>query len=281
MSALINAENVSEAWLQTLEHAHSAKGGRLVHLVTSIANPTAEVPEVREVLDAFLRDQREQAISTVAETIFPFSLYQDPGFDWHHGLAADEVAVLDDAAADLYDSYVEMLPSLLTAASANSRGTYFSRMIHWPGNEAEGVNQLALRVEWLRGLAGRNYQTNNTLDIDVAADSLDDGRMLSGVQVYAVTDKRPLGFPCLTHLDLTLYKGKLHCTAVYRHQYLVKKAYGNLLGLGALMRFLCQQTGYELGELVVHATMADSENRKETPQLLADANAALLTGVAG
>jgi len=47
------------------------------------------------------------------------------------------------------------------------------------------------------------------------------------------------------------------------------------------MRFLCQQTGYELGELVVHATMADSENRRNTPQLLADANAALLTGVAG
>lgn len=279
MSELITATNISEAWLQTLACAQAAKGGRLVHLVTSIADPAAEVPEVREVLDAFLREQRDQSVGTVAETIFPYSLYQDPGFDWQPGLAADDVAVLDDAAADLYDSYVEMLPSLLTAAAANSRGTYFSRIIHWPGNQTEGVNQLALRIDWLRGLARRNYRTNNTLDLDIAADSLDDGRMLSGVQVYAVTDKRPLGFPCLTHLDLTLYKGKLHCTAVYRHQYLVMKAYGNLLGLGALMQFLCQQTGYELGELVVHATMADSENRKDTPHLLEHAKAALLSAV--
>jgi hypothetical protein len=46
---------------------------------------------------------------------------------------------------------------------------------------------------------------------------------------------------------------------VYRHQYLVEKAYGNLMGLSALLRFLCQQTGYAVGELCVHATMADAQ----------------------
>ena len=278
MSAFVEAENVSEAWLRTLEHAHGANGGRLVHVVTSVADPMAEVPAVREVVDAFLQEHQEQAVSTVAETIFPYSLYQDPGFDWDPGLDADDAAILDSAAADLYDSYVGMLPSILSAKGANARGTYFSRMVHWPGNETDGVNQIALRIQRLRGLARRNHRTNNTLDIDIAADSLDDGTMLSGVQVYAVTDKRPLGFPCLTHIDLTLYQGRLHCTAVYRHQYLVMKAYGNLVGLGALMGFLCQQTGCQLGELVVHATMADSENRRDTDQLIRDANAALEAG---
>lgn len=271
---------MSEAWLRTLEHAHAAPGGRMVHLVTAIAQPTAQVPGVREVLDSFLLEQDDQSVGTVAETIFPYSLYQDPGFSWGPGLPAEDEALLDFAATDLYDSYIEMLPSLLTAAPANSRGTYFSRMIHWPGNQADGINQLASRIAWLRNLAGRNTRTNNTLDIDIAADSLDDGQRLGGVQVYAASDSRPLGFPCLTHLDLTLYQGRLHCTAVYRHQYLVMKAYGNLVGLGELMRFLCQQSGCEMGELVVHATMADSEKRKGTPHLLADANAALSSGQA-
>lgn len=188
----------------------------------------------------------------------------------------EQEALLDAAALDLYESYVEILPTLLTA-KGNVRGTYFGRMIHWPGNEESGVNQLALRIAWLRSLARRNIRTNNTLDIDVAADALEGERTLSGVQVYAATDTRPLGFPCLTHLDLTLYKGQLHCTAVYRHQYLVKKAYGNLIGLAALIEFLCQQSGLERGELVVHATMADAERHKGTGQLIADAKAALDT----
>jgi hypothetical protein len=65
--------------------------------------------------------------------------------------------------------------------------------------------------------------------------------------------------------------------AVYRHQYLVEKAYGNMLGLSALVQFLCQQSGYEPGELVVHATMADAQ-RGDFPgvaRLAADARAAL------
>jgi hypothetical protein len=105
--------------------------------------------------------------------------------------------------------------------------------------------------------AGR--RTHNALDIDVAADAVTDEADLRGLQVYAATDRRVRSFPCLTHIDLTLYKGRLHATAVYRHQYLIDKAYGNLLGLSWLLGFLCQQSGWELGELVVHATLADAQ----------------------
>jgi hypothetical protein len=276
MSTLITAANVSEAWLRALEGARGAAGGRQVHLVTAIRDPAAEIPEVRSVLDSFLAEHKEQSTDTVAETIFPSSLYQDPQFDWEPGLSSTEVAVLDAASADLYESYVDMLPMVLSVP-INNRGTYFSRMITWPGKEEGGTNQLDLRIERLRSVARNNTRTNNTLDIDVAADALDPP--LAGVQVYSVTDKRTRSFPCLTHIDLTLFKGTLHCTAVYRHQYLVKKAYGNLVGLSALMKFLCQQGGCELGELVVHATLGDSEGHSGTEQLITDARAALQSDV--
>jgi hypothetical protein len=280
MSALVTAGNISEAWIRTLDLASRENGNRRVHLVTAIADPAAEVLTVRNVLDEFLAGRGQQSVTTVSETIFPSSLYQDPGLDWHPGLSKNEEAVLDEAAADLYSSYIDMLPMLMTVRP-NNRGTYFSRMITWPGTTDDGTNQLALRIDRLRSQARSRRRTNNTLDIDVGADALVSQPPLSGVQVYEVRDMRIRGFPCLTHIDLTLHEGALHCTAVYRHQYLIEKAYGNLVGLGALMRFLCQQGGCELGELVVHATLADAElGRGRVARLVADAEAALEVAVA-
>lgn len=260
MIAMTPVPTVSEAWLTSIEATAAAPGGRVVHLVTTVTAPGSEVPEVRDVVNGRLERAGMQSVDTVAETIFPSSLYPDPGIDWTAALDADGVAVLDGAAADLYTAYEDILP-LLRTVHANRSGTYFSRMITWPGKEPGGTNQLQLRIDGLRAQQRAGRRRNNTLDIDLAADSLAGGRdwATDGLQVYAVGDRRPRGFPCLTHIDLTLHEGRLHCTAVYRHQYLVEKAYGNLMGLSALLQFLCQQTGHAVGELCVHATLADAE----------------------
>lgn len=273
MIALPTVASVSEAWALAFERAAAEPAGRLVHLVSTVTDPGAELPAVRRVLDAALEAACSQVVDTVAGTIFPSSLYPDPGYGWIPGIAVDREAELDAAAQALYAGYCDMLPLLLTAAG-NSRGTYFGRMVSWPGKAAGGPNQLADRITALRSEHRAGRRRNNALDVDVAADSQD---TLRGLQVYAVTDRRRRGFPCLTHIDLTLHEGRLHCMAVYRHQYLIEKAYGNMLGLSALLRFLCQQSGYEPGELVVHATMADAQ-RGAFPgvaQLVAHARSAL------
>lgn len=264
---------MSEAWLLGLERVASESDGRLVHLVSTVTEPGAEITPVREVLDAALQAADEYSVDTVAETIFPSSLYPDPGFGWMPGIPTRKEAELDSAAEALYSSYCDMLPLLLTVPG-NSRGTYFGRMVSWPGKTAGGTNQLADRISVLRSEHRAGHQRNNTLDMDIAADSHEP---LRGVQTYAATDRRRRGFPCLTHVDLTLHDGRLHCLAVYRHQYLVEKAYGNMLGLSAMVQFLCQQSGYAPGELVVHATMADAQ-RRDFPgveHLVADARGAL------
>ena len=274
MSELLPAAaSVSEAWLLSLERTAVVAVGRAVHVVSTVTEPGTEILSVRRVLDGALDGYGAQSIDTVAETIFPASLYPDPAIDWAPDLPAAKRAMLDAAADALYEAYVGMLPMLRTI-NANKSGTYFSRMITWPGKEAGGVNQLALRIERLRAeyVAGR--QTHNALDIDTAADAQADEEDLRGVQVYAATDQRIRSFPCLTHIDLTLYRGRLHMTAVYRHQYLIDKAYGNMLGLSWLMQFLCQQTGHDLGELVVHATLADTQNRSRAVSLARDARSA-------
>jgi hypothetical protein len=272
------AASVSEAWVLGLERVLAEPDGRLVHLVSTVTEPGSEHTAVRHVLDSVLDAVGKHSVGTVAETIFPSSLYPDPGFDWMPGIDSQKEAELDTAADALYASYCAMLP-LLLSAPGNSRGTYFGRMVSWPGKAAGGPNQLADRISALRSEHRAGRQRNNTLDVDIAADSQD----LRGVQVYAATDRRRRGFPCLTHVDLTLHDGRLHCLAVYRHQYFIEKAYGNMLGLSAMLLFLCQQSGYAPGELVVHATMADAQRREfaGVAQLASDARAALETDNGG
>ncbi|MHB8959586.1 MAG: hypothetical protein ACYDAN_08170 [Candidatus Limnocylindrales bacterium] len=256
---------LSEAWAETLEVV-SAAGGRLVNVLTTVTEPGPEDQAIRAYVDGILVPSVRHgttiyAAETVANTIFPIGLYRDVGFQWSPALDANSLKRLDDAAAGLYDAYSDMLPLLVTA-DGNHNGTYFGRMVSWPGKAAGGRNQLADRIRYLRIARETGKASNNLCDIAVggegdpgASDGIDD----IGLQTYSALDLRQRGFPCLVHIDLTLDRGRLSLLAVYRHQYLVTKAYGNLLGLCRLLHFLAQQTGYAIGELAVQATLADDE----------------------
>ena len=255
---------VSEAWAETLEVVCAA-GGRLVNVLTTVTNPGQEEAGIRALVDDLLSpgvrgETTVQSVETVANTIFPASLYNDVGFAWDIRLDRDACRQLDQAASDLYEAYETMLP-LLTTVHANHNGTYFGRMISWPGKAGGGRNQLKDRIGRLRDANRGGQRRNNLADIAVGGEG--DDRLADpddlGLQTYSPTDNRIRGFPCLVHVDLTLLDGRLSMLAVYRHQYLVTKAYGNILGLGRLLRFLAQQTGYEVGELAIQATLADDE----------------------
>ncbi|MFC5679094.1 hypothetical protein [Aeromicrobium endophyticum] len=279
------AESVSEAWLRTLEHVQEV-GGYAINVMSTVTNPLApEDPRIRAAVDAVLdggnrAGTRVQEVDTVAGTIFPSDLFVDPHLVYSSALEAADKETLDLAASDLYEAYLDMLPILLTDP-ANARGTYFGRMISWPGKTGGGRNQLADRVTTLRRAHDLNQRKRNLEDIVIGGEGeglIEDS--LAGVQVYAASDRRSRGFPCLVHIDLTVFDGRLSMAAVYRHQYLVTKAYGNLLGLSRLLCFLAQQSGYAVGELVVHATMADTEQGTYTKAGLTELITAARTATA-
>lgn len=277
--------NLSEAWLRTLEHVVGA-GGREVNVITTITDPLApELPGVRVALDEVLSVRRGgvrvQSVDTVAGTIFPYDIYADTGQAFVPDMDEEALAKLDASAADLYECYAEMLP-VLTTDQANNHGTYFGRMISWPGKTGGGTNQLEDRIKRFRAIRQRNVGQRNLEDMVIAgeAELLDQPALdaPAGLQVYAANDRRERGFPCLVHVDLTLYKGRISMAATYRHQYLVTKAYGNLLGLSRLLGFLAQQTGFGVGELMITATFADAEHgnysKGRVAQLIAAARSA-------
>lgn len=282
MSSYIEpASNVSEAWVRTLEHV-VASGGHAINVVSTVEDPlAAEDPQVRSAVDNVLTEPKRngvrlQTVDTVAGTIFPRDLYADTGLTYGADLDGEERAKLDASSADLYDAYVEMLP-ILTTDTANKSGTYFGRMISWPGKTGGGTNQIADRITRLRRSFDTNRAQRNLEDITVGGEA-EFLEGFAGLQVHAASDRRERGFPCLVHVDLTLYKGRLSMAATYRHQYLVTKAYGNLLGLSQLLGFLAQHSGFEVGELMVNASFADAEDGTYTKRGIAELIAAARTG---
>ena len=271
--------SLSEAWLLALEHSLNQFKGRTFHLLMTVTQPGLEMENIRHYVDTMLRHVNKPSVHTVAQTIFPWELYDDPGVTWDPNVT-DTEGRIDQAASELYDRYLSILPMILSEP-ANDRGTYFSRIISWPGKDAYGTNQLDQRISALRREHCNRRLTNNTIDIDLSVDCAADDAYTTGTQIYAVTDQRTRGFPCLVHLSFTLLNGVLHCTAVYRHHYMMTKAYGNLVGLSHLMRFICQQTGFELGELVINSTLADCEPSLNPKKLIRELRQPSLMGMGG
>lgn len=279
MTPLEPQASCAQAHAAALAAAASAPGGKLLHLVATVTDPAAtDDGAYTAVLDG---TSRGHAVRTVANTVFPAALYADPGRDWHPDLAAADAAALNQAAHDLFESYNLMLPSLVKADPGSSRGTYFGCLVSWPGKEPGGRNQLAERIAQLRKQR-RTVATFNATDLILEGagerpDRDPDPEPIAGLQVCRSAENRTMSFPCLVHIDVSVLDGRLSMLAVYRHWHLVRKAYGNLVGLCELQRFLAQQSGFGVGELVVHAGVANTEQNDFGGARGIDALAARLT----
>ncbi|WP_298461268.1 hypothetical protein [uncultured Cellulomonas sp.] len=262
MSMFITADSISDAWVETLESVNSEQGGTATHLMVTVSSPQqGDDPTVSSVINRVLLERDKHGVLTVANTLFPISLYNNPGFSWSPELTPDDGAALDEAAAELYAAYLDSLPTL-KRVRANSGGTYFARMVSWPGKTATGTNQLSNRIEALRKERSNRRRASNASDIAVAgeADGADEAGVGGLLEQYAVSDTRTRGFPCLVHIDISVRNGALSLLGVYRHWHLITRGYGNLVGLARLQQFLCQQTGFATGELAIVAGHANAEH---------------------
>jgi hypothetical protein len=252
--------SIEEAWLGTLGAAEQTRDGRLLHAVVAVPDPSAPRPEVVAAINSVLSARGSHSVDTVANTIFPANFYSPPDVDYAPELELRGLHLLDGAAEGLYATYREMLPAICTF-NGNEHGTYFGRLVSWPGKTGDGYNQLKKRVEQLRGCRNRRNSAANAADLAIEgiAEMEAEQEVAAGLQVYKANDERLQAFPCLVHIDLSVVDYRLSLLAVYRHWHLVHKAYGNLIGLTRLLHFLSQQTGYEVGELMIHATVANAE----------------------
>lgn len=265
MKALPPQRSIDRAWIEALAAALNERDGRLLHVVLTVEHPDAPNSRLVALNDELLVPV-QHSVSTVASTLFPSSTYADPLISYEPDMPAEKLAKLDSAAEDLYERYRQMLPTIQTFAG-NSHGTYFGRLVSWPGKEGDGYNQLAVRVRQLRGHRKARKKIANAADLvlegsaEVETQREDDSTATggAGLQVYKSTDERQQAFPCLVHIDISVIRDELNILAVYRHWHMITKAYGNLIGLTRLQHFLAQQAGYRVGELMVHGTVANAQ----------------------
>ena len=240
---------VSQAWLNAVQAVDSAPDRRLFHLVTRIGDPVTEEPRIRAAADALLRDLDLAPVDTVANTIFPVQL-----------------AATSAGPGELVQRYRKMYPTLRRLHKSNRKGTYFGRIVAHPA--AGGVrDQLADLIERLNtelrtpGPKSARYEMNisgpgeltSPTDARPSLECSDGGP----VHVYAADkDTSPMGFPCLSFCSFQLDGGTLHMVAQYRYQYLIERGYGNYLGLGQLLGYVCANVGLQPGQLMIIAGVA-------------------------
>lgn len=254
MTMFLAAPDVSTAWLEAVEYLNSLPSRAASNLVVAIADPRHEQLAIRERIDAFIDSRRRerrsvQRVSTVANTLFPISLYRP--------------RLRDEARAHLYR--MEELGRPLSKRRNRGRGNYFERMVNYPSGRG-AVNQLertVLRLQSIRDRGNRNAQAFEIgLLVPGEDDVIDAGRqdVAEGLVVYAPgLDNSEIGFPCLSHVSITLAQGRLNLAALYRNHDFMGRAYGNYLGLGRIADFLAQESGWGIGELVCVSSHAAVE----------------------
>ena len=267
MAVFIPSGSVSEAWLRSMLSLRE-QDGEMAHLVVCLQPPVMECPAVTAALDDLLRRHPKAfPIRKVAGTIFPREFY-----------LPDRLGA--GARQHLYENHGL---ARTIEKRTNRKGTYFDRMVCWPGGDGE-INQLENKIIYLRKMVAKGTHTCNAFEIALASAPAEDRPEGQDIQIYdPERDRSIYGFPCLSHISISLVKGKLHLTAMYRNQYFLQKAYGNYLGLLRLLAFLAREIGVEAGELLCVATHADDEagdgpvfKRSVVQQLLSDCGRLLL-----
>ena len=249
MDQVVREATTGTAWLKVVELAATNYPDRLLHVRLTITAPGSEDPQIRALVDRMLETLGKAPVQTVVNTLFPAVL-----------------ARLSKDPSELSSRYTAMYKRIRREAGANSRGTYFGRLVQYPARDRP-VNQLTQLIDQLRRDQNSKrprpaaiYESTTTTSAAVPAqdrqpiDDASDPTFTEETQVYAPTpDTIPMGFPCLSHLSWQRIDGRLHLLAQYRHQYLIERAYGNYLALGLLQRYVADAAGLEVGELSVDA----------------------------
>lgn len=233
--ATVEEDNVSVAWLKAVEHLASC-GGECSNLMVSIGNPIRTEQTIHNAYEQLLTNHNLLTLKQVEYTIFPRSLYLKVNRD------PDRLFEMYNRPGGAYERLKRRYGKKF------GWGSYFKRMTCYPMSNENGgitnINQLAELIQMLNQRA-RTYKAAYTILI----------------QIPGIDSRRIMGGPCLNYIALQLESSLvLNALAVYRNHDFIQRAYGNYLGLGCLMEFLCDQTGYSMGRLNCLSSHASFRN---------------------
>lgn len=215
-------KSCARAWVAAaLAIADAGEAYNVIIDVDQPANHDVQDHAVISLVDCFLRDRKQNPVSTVANTIFPQALYGKYG------------------APRFYEEYLRVFDS----RSHKRWGQYFERMTRHKTLNGLEYNPLAVLIERLRDRNEAAQKFTSAYELAVY-DPLRDGRIFRGGQ-------------CLSFLSFKLHPQRgLTLTAMYRNHTYITRCLGNLIGLGRLQAFIAEESGLPVGPLVCVSTHA-------------------------
>lgn len=228
-------------WLQAAR-ALLEEEDRIYNLILEVQQPGAATPASRAIeqhVDQFLRKYDCQPNHTVAETIFPAAEYVHGGLD----------AVL---------AYPTTVYPVIQPVQANRWGTYALRITERKCSDGSTFRPLEALIDKLGRQLAQKGPKRAVYELDLMSEPLD-------LKLYEadVDRNNAVAGQCLSHLSFKLGPNReLYLTAIYRYQWFVQKALGNLLGLARLQACVAREVGIPVGPLVCHATLAILEDEK-------------------
>ncbi len=214
---LIEDTNLSHAWSRAFLHIIDNPGKEISPLMITLTGFTNGIPNedqlIRDELDKSLVANSKQKVHTVANTIFPYSIWINSKNDRNK----------------LFQMYLDNLPRYKALErSKNQRGLYFERLIAF-GEEAKNGNQLEYIISQYMSRSGVRKSMFQASIFDPTRDHVNSAQ---------------LAFPCLQHISFVPQNDKtLVLNAFYATQQIFEKAYGNYLGLCRLGDFMAQEMG--------------------------------------
>lgn len=216
---LIKGTSIDEIWYKMLNILLSGAGKELSPVLISLhdfdPNECEKPNPLREALEIAYKTRGLNSLNTVANTIFPQSLYNLARFD----------------RKKLYEFYLSTLERRRAIDNRNRDGLYFERLIAF--DDSKNSNQLEFIISEFTRRAGVRRSMLQAAIFDPRRDH---------------KTAAQLGFPCLQHVTFTYVKrrNQLSVNAFYATQQLFDKAYGNMLGLVRLGSFMAKEMGLSL-----------------------------------
>lgn len=238
---MVTEPNLSRAWakafLETMEKGGSTRHPSVV-TINIIDGQDIEDKAIRSLLDIELKKFKKNSCSTVANTIFPTSL-------WNANSQNDDV--------ELYERYGRAWPGI-KKCPANRNGVYFRRLTAYQP-KVEDKDPLPKPVNQLKSVID-TYAKGNHRKSALQAAIFDPTRDHS--------DQRQKGFPCMQQVAFTpLPNGGLSVTGIYATQLQFEKAYGNYLGLYWLGRFMAKHLNLKLRQVVCMAAVLQRSDEQD------------------
>lgn len=247
---VFEAQSVSEAWSKAFIAACEAGGHEIAPLVVSVTGfdsqgIVANDDKCQALVDQCLATLGVQLTSEeVASTIFPESL-------WSPSASREE----------FFSRFRDALPGIIRVRRGKRRpnkdGTYFQRM--WSFNESLGRLPMSAPFpdDYINPPEDRLNQLEHVIQMHRKARNRKRpaGARRSGLQVALFDPARDhtgnpyLRFPCLHHVAFLPDGETLNVVGYYGLQYLIKRAYGNYLGLARLGRFMAHEMGLKLARM--------------------------------